>query len=127
MPKAKFSIFVRQISLFSLLGLLVAENTVVAEGRRSECQMHHHLMSPWPQRARHVERTEVLSVVTEHHAQISPFPVLHVSHMLCVCGGGGGKFQICMLAVDMLASTACCSQLMRWMQVVGVGIAALVW
>ena len=35
-------------------------------------------------------------------------------------GGGGGKFQICMLAVDMLASTACCSQLMRWMQVVGV-------
>ena len=89
MPKAKFSIIVVQISLFSLLGLLVAENTVAAEGRRSECQTHHHLMSPWPQCARHVERTELLSAVTEHHAQISPFPVLHVSHMLCVGGGGG--------------------------------------
>ena len=69
-----------------MLGLLVAENTVAAEGRRSECQTHHHLMSPWPQRARHVERTELLSAVMEHHAQISPFPVLHVSHMLCVGG-----------------------------------------
>ena len=58
-------------------------------------------------------------------SQISPFPVLHISHMLC--GGGGGKYQVCMLAVDMLASMACCSQLMRWMQVVGVGTAALVW